>query len=110
MVSAVPGFGPCFGAALLDGARRRRGAPPCQVVARGAEVARGEAAGIFQFAAVINVNLAVVNLLPLPALDGGFIALLGLEARLSARNRALRLSTRPPPAPPSASTIARGVS
>ncbi len=33
-----------------------------------------------QFAAIVNINLAVVNLLPLPALDGGYLALIALEA------------------------------
>lgn len=53
---------------------------PVAIVAVGAQVARGDPAGIFQFASVININLAVVNMLPLPALDGGFLALLALEA------------------------------
>ena len=33
-----------------------------------------------QFCAIININLAVVNLLPLPALDGGYLMLLAIEA------------------------------
>jgi Zn-dependent protease len=37
----------------------------------GAEVMRtSDLSGLFQFASVININLAVVNILPLPALDG----------------------------------------
>ena len=54
---------------------------PVAILAVGAQVARGtDPAGLFQFAAVININLAIVNILPLPALDGGFLALLALEA------------------------------
>ena len=54
---------------------------PVAMLAVGAQVARGaDPAGLFQFAAVVNLNLAIVNLLPLPALDGGFLALLALEA------------------------------
>lgn len=53
---------------------------PVAIVAVGAEVARADIAGLFQFAAIVNINLAVVNLLPLPALDGGYLALIGLEA------------------------------
>ncbi len=49
---------------------------PVAIVAVGAQVARGDVAGVFQFASIININLAVVNLLPLPALDGGFLAIL----------------------------------
>jgi membrane-associated protease RseP (regulator of RpoE activity) len=53
---------------------------PVAIVAVGAEVARADIAGLFQFAAIVNINLAVVNLLPLPALDGGYLALIALEA------------------------------
>jgi RIP metalloprotease RseP len=45
----------------------------------GADVARSDVTGLFQFAALININLAIVNLLPLPALDGGYLALLLVE-------------------------------
>lgn len=53
---------------------------PLAVMAVGAEVAKVDASQLFQFAAMVNVNLAVVNILPIPALDGGFLALLFLEA------------------------------
>jgi membrane-associated protease RseP (regulator of RpoE activity) len=53
---------------------------PVAIVAVGAEVARADIAGLFQFAAIVNINLAVVNTLPLPALDGGYLALIALEA------------------------------
>jgi len=53
---------------------------PVAIIAVGAEVARSSADGLFQFAAVINLNLAAINLLPLPALDGGTLALILLEA------------------------------
>lgn len=39
-----------------------------------------DCAGLYAFAAVVNINLAVVNVLPLPALDGGYLLLLTLEA------------------------------
>ena len=53
---------------------------PLAIVAVGAEVLRKDISGLFQFGAVININLAIVNLLPLPALDGGFLLLLIIEA------------------------------
>ncbi|MQM04885.1 hypothetical protein Taro_037690 [Colocasia esculenta] len=53
---------------------------PVAIIAVGAEVARSSSDGLFQFAAVLNLNLAVINLLPLPALDGGSLALLLVEA------------------------------
>jgi len=34
----------------------------------------------WQFCAIVNINLAVVNTLPLPALDGGYLVLLAVEA------------------------------
>ena len=35
-------------------------------MAVGAEVARSDIANLFQFAAILNINLAVINILPLP--------------------------------------------
>eukprot|EP01026_Neomeris_dumetosa_P006314 TRINITY_DN12009_c0_g1_i2.p1 TRINITY_DN12009_c0_g1~~TRINITY_DN12009_c0_g1_i2.p1 ORF type:complete len:183 (-),score=24.96 TRINITY_DN12009_c0_g1_i2:382-930(-) len=52
---------------------------PVGIVAVGADVVRRDATGIFQFATVLNLNLAVVNMLPLPALDGGYMLLIILE-------------------------------
>jgi len=52
---------------------------PVAILAVGSEVARTDATGLYQFAALINLNLAVINILPLPALDGGFLALQLLE-------------------------------
>ncbi|CAK0786395.1 hypothetical protein CVIRNUC_009608 [Coccomyxa viridis] len=53
---------------------------PVAIVAVGAEAARSDVANLFQFAAILNINLAVINILPLPALDGGYLALLVAEA------------------------------
>lgn len=43
------------------------------------EVARAGVDSLMRFAAFISINLAIINLLPIPALDGGRIGLLGLE-------------------------------
>lgn len=53
---------------------------PVAIIAVGAEVAKSSIDGLYQFAAVLNINLAVINLLPLPALDGGSLALILVEA------------------------------
>lgn len=53
---------------------------PVAIIAVGAEVARSNIDGLYQFAAILNINLAVINLLPLPALDGGTLALILIEA------------------------------
>ena len=39
---------------------------PVAIVAVGAEAARSDIANLFQFAAILNINLAVINILPLP--------------------------------------------
>lgn len=45
---------------------------PVEIVRVGAEVARADGpSALLQFAAVISVNLAVINSLPVPGLDGG---------------------------------------
>jgi membrane-associated protease RseP (regulator of RpoE activity) len=54
-------------------------AGPVAIVAVGAELARNDAGNLFQFAALISINLAIINILPLPALDGGQLAFLFLE-------------------------------
>ena len=43
-------------------------------------MARSNIDGLYQFAALLNVNLSVIILLPLPAPDGGTLALIVLEA------------------------------
>lgn len=64
---------------------------PVAIIAVGAEVAKSNIDGLFQFAAVLNLNLAVINLLPLPALDGGSLALILIEAVRGGRKLPLDL-------------------
>lgn len=52
---------------------------PVAIVDFGAKIARSDAANLLQFAALISINLAVLNILPLPALDGGQLAFLLFE-------------------------------
>lgn len=49
---------------------------PLAIVAAGADVARSDAASLLQFAAIVNVNLAIVNALPLPVLTATLITAL----------------------------------
>ncbi|KAJ6401325.1 hypothetical protein OIU84_016694 [Salix udensis] len=67
---------------------------PVAIIAVGAEVARSNIDGLYQFAAVLNINLAVVNLLPLPALDGGSLALILIEAARGGRKLPLETEQR----------------
>lgn len=54
-------------------------AGPVKIVAEGAKIAQADVTSLFQFAALISINLAVINILPLPALDGGHLAFLLIE-------------------------------
>ncbi|KAH7533069.1 hypothetical protein FEM48_Zijuj04G0091100 [Ziziphus jujuba var. spinosa] len=67
---------------------------PVAIIAVGAEVARSNIDGLYQFAAVLNLNLAVINLLPLPALDGGSLALILIEAARGGRKLPLEIEQR----------------
>lgn len=53
---------------------------PIGVVSMGANLARNDATALLTFCAVISINLALINSLPLPALDGGQMAFLMIEA------------------------------
>lgn len=55
-------------------------AGPVKIVEQGANLASNDAINLFPFAAIISINLAIINILPLPALDGGQLAFLLVEA------------------------------
>jgi RIP metalloprotease RseP len=52
---------------------------PVKIVEMGASLARQGGGSLFLFTALISINLAVLNALPLPLLDGGQLALLVVE-------------------------------
>jgi len=52
------------------------------------EVSKAGVVPLTQFMAVLSVNLAIVNLLPLPALDGGRLLFIGVEMVTGRRVRA----------------------
>ncbi|MBD2579759.1 RIP metalloprotease RseP [Oscillatoria sp. FACHB-1406] len=54
-------------------------AGPVAIVDIGARMAQSDASSLFQFGALISINLAIINILPLPALDGGQLAFLLIE-------------------------------
>lgn len=54
-------------------------ASPVKIVEQGAGIAQSNAASLFPFTAIISINLAIINILPLPALDGGQLAFLIIE-------------------------------
>lgn len=55
-------------------------AGPVKIVEQGAKSAAQNAGKLFPFTAIISINLAVINILPLPALDGGQLVFLLIEA------------------------------
>jgi membrane-associated protease RseP (regulator of RpoE activity) len=55
-------------------------AGPVKIVEQGAGLAKANIASLFPFTAIISINLAIINILPLPALDGGQLAFLLVEA------------------------------
>ena len=54
-------------------------AGPVKIIEYGANIAKNNAGNLFQFGALISINLAIINILPLPALDGGQLTFLMLE-------------------------------
>lgn len=54
-------------------------AGPIKIVEIGANIAQKDTGSLFFFAALISINLAIMNILPLPALDGGQLAFLLIE-------------------------------
>ncbi len=53
---------------------------PIMIAQMAGEQAKAGIASLFQFIAVISVNLAVINLLPIPILDGGHLLFFAIEA------------------------------
>jgi membrane-associated protease RseP (regulator of RpoE activity) len=53
---------------------------PVKIVDQGAGLAKQDSRSLFPFTAIISINLAIINILPLPALDGGQLAFLLIEA------------------------------
>ncbi|BDA39340.1 RIP metalloprotease RseP [Candidatus Atelocyanobacterium thalassae] len=57
-------------------------AGPVKIVEYGASIAQNNFGNLFQFGALISINLAIINILPLPALDGGQLVFLLIEGIL----------------------------
>jgi membrane-associated protease RseP (regulator of RpoE activity) len=74
---------------LVTGEGRRSATDPVGVVGAarvsGQAVAAGESEVFFSLFAFFNVFVGILNLLPLPPLDGGHLAVLGLEAATGRR-------------------------
>jgi regulator of sigma E protease len=53
---------------------------PIAIAKMSGEFARGGAAALFLFIAYISINIGLLNILPIPALDGGHLAMVAFEA------------------------------
>ncbi|NEO83904.1 MAG: RIP metalloprotease RseP [Spirulina sp. SIO3F2] len=70
-----------FGQLIMNfGETAEQVAGPVKIVEIGSSLARSDAGNLFEFGALISINLAIINILPLPALDGGQLTLLIVEA------------------------------
>ncbi|MEA5576385.1 RIP metalloprotease RseP [Anabaena sp. UHCC 0451] len=76
VVGTVKGFGQLF---TNFQATASQVSGPINIVKIGAKLAADNSANLLSFAAIISINLAVINILPLPALDGGQLAFLLIE-------------------------------
>jgi len=66
-------------ASIVQGEEELEIAGPIGIAHITSDIAKRGAYPLIWFAGLLSVNLAIVNLLPIPALDGGRIAFLGLE-------------------------------
>ena len=55
---------------------------PIAIAQMAGDSARQGASSLFSFMAFLSINLAILNLLPIPALDGGQLLILGVESVL----------------------------
>ncbi len=55
---------------------------PIAIAKMAGDSARQGASSLFSFMAFLSINLAILNLLPIPALDGGQLLILGVESVL----------------------------
>ncbi|MEO0688354.1 MAG: site-2 protease family protein, partial [Cyanobacteria bacterium J06649_11] len=76
IVQTVQGFGKLI---TNFGETAGQVAGPVKIVKIGASIAQNDTGSLFFFAALISINLAFINILPLPALDGGQLAFLLIE-------------------------------
>jgi len=78
-VNIVTGLGAMISQLALHGRLPKDVAGPVGIAHIAGNVARQGWLALTQFAGILSVNLAVVNLLPFPALDGGRLLFLGIE-------------------------------
>lgn len=80
MVMIVIAFAGLFWSLLSGGGVQEAVSGPVGIAKMTGQVAQLGIVALMQFAALLSVNLAVLNILPFPALDGGRLFFLGIEA------------------------------
>ena len=75
----VKGFYKLFKTLLLKGALIGELAGPVGIAAMTSQATKLGLVYILQFVAIISINLAIINILPFPALDGGRLLFLAIE-------------------------------
>jgi regulator of sigma E protease len=81
-VSVAKGLGNLFNQALQGKPSISQVVGPIGLVQVVGDAARSGVGNVLALAAFISVNLAIINLLPIPALDGGRLVLLGVEGAM----------------------------
>jgi len=76
----IVGLGSFLYDAVLYKADFEQVAGPVGIAGLVGEAAAGGFTSLLHFTAIISLNLAVINLLPVPALDGGRLVMVGIEA------------------------------
>jgi len=80
LAAVVVGVADLIGGAFAGSANLQSVVGPVGLVGVVDEASRYGAGHLFGLAAFISVNLAIINLIPIPALDGGRLVIVGLEA------------------------------
>lgn len=78
-LNIVAGLGSMVSQLVVHGRLPKDVAGPVGIAYIAGNVARQGWLALVQFAGILSVNLAVVNILPIPALDGGRLLFLGIE-------------------------------
>ncbi len=78
-VQIVIAFGKLIGAMISSGQVSGEVAGPVGIAVLTGQVTQLGFAYILNFTALLSINLAIINILPFPALDGGHLLFLGIE-------------------------------
>lgn len=76
----VTGLGGMFIKLVTAGEVPRDVAGPVGIIQITGRFAQAGALSVLQFTGILSVNLAIINILPIPALDGGRLLFIGVEA------------------------------